>query len=101
MEDFIVKKVDDVQGKWYMYIGFNEARLDRHTMVNCYGDAIIRPDDKSEYCFSYSFHHSLDWREVSGITLKPVKRYRLTMEQLTKMGSDIFNNIKEFISKMN
>ena len=101
MEDFIVKKENSLDGQWYMYIGFKEMRLNYNGMVTCCGSAIIRPDDESEYFFSYAFNHSLDWREVSGITLKPIKRYGLSLNELNKIGSDIFYNINEFISRMN
>lgn len=101
MEDFIVKKADGEEGTWYMHIGFKEIRVNDEPMVNCSGSAVICPDDETEYTFSYSFRHSLDWREVTAISLKPVKSYKITMEQVNKIATDIFYNIKEFISRMN
>jgi len=101
MEDFLVKREDSEDGKWYMYIGFKDMRADCDPMVNCFGSALIRPDDDSEYWFNYSFHHSLDWREFSGMILRPIKKYGLTKEEVRKIGNDIFYHIKEFISMMN
>ena len=101
MEDFVVKRGDSKDGKWYMYIGFKDMRTDCEAMVNCFGSALIRPDDESEYWFNYSFHHSLDWLEFRGMIIKPIKNYTLTKEEIRKIGTDIFYNIKEFISKMN
>ena len=101
MEDFIVKKEDSKDGKWYMYIGFKDMRTDCDPMINCFGSALIRPDDDSEYWVNYSFHHSLDWREFSGMILRPIKKYTLTKAQVRKLAIEIFYNIKEFISKMN
>ena len=101
MEDFTVKRKDSNDGQWYMYIGFKDMRADCDPMANCFGSALIRPDDDSEYWFNYSFHHSLDWRQVSGMILRPMKNYKLTMEQLRKISSDICYNIIEFISRMN
>ena len=98
MEDFLVRRPggdDD-----YMYIGFSEHRNDR-SMMNCSGLAKIRLTDKYECWFNYSFLHSVDWSEVTGITLKPNKKYKLTMEEIRKVGSDIIFYIREFISRMN
>jgi hypothetical protein len=101
MEDFIVKRENSKGGKWYMYIGFQDMRTDCEPMVNCFGSVLISPDDESEYWFNYSFHHSLDWHEFSGMILRPIKKYPLTRQQVREIGSDIVYNIKEFISKMN
>ena len=101
MEDFVARRPESDDGKWYMYIGFQDMRLDADPMVSCFGSALIRPDDKSEYWFNYSFHHSLDWKELRGMVLRPNQKCPLTNEQINKIGIDIFRNIKEFISKMN
>ena len=61
----------------------------------------LRPDDESEYYFNYSFYHTPDWCKVSGMTLKPVKSYKLSMEEVKKIAGDIFYNIKSFVTKMN
>ena len=55
MEDFVVKRGDSKDGKWYMYIGFQEMRANRDPMINCFGSALIRPDDKAEYWFNHQF----------------------------------------------
>ena len=101
MEDFIVRREDSKDGKWYMYIGFKDMRTDCDPMANCFGSALIRPDNESEYWVNYSFHHSVDWHEFSGMILKPIKKYTLTKEQIRQIAGEIFYNIKEFISKMN
>ena len=101
MEDFIVKKENSEDGNWYMYIGFKDTRTDYDPLSNCFGSALIRPEDDSEYWVNYSFHHSLDWAEFSGMILKPIQKYALTKEQLQKIAGEIFYNIKEFISRMN
>jgi hypothetical protein len=48
-----------------------------------------------------SFLHSIDWSEETGTTLKPNKKYKITMEQIRKVGSDIIFYIREFISRIN
>ena len=101
MEDFIVKRNCSKDGKWFMYVGFKDIRMDTEPLVNCFGSALIKPDDGSEYWFNYSFHHSLDWRESRGMIVRPVKNYPLTKEEIIKIGYDIINNIKEFIARMN
>jgi len=98
MEDFLVRRPDGDDD--YMYIGFTEIRNDRSTM-NCWGLAKVSLADKYECWFNYSFLHSVDWSQVTGITLKPNKKYKLTMEEVRKVGSDIIFYIREFISRMN
>ena len=103
MEDFLVKRASGYDGKedWYMYIGFKVTRSTDHSLDNCYGLALVKPDEETEYWFSYSFHHSVDWTQVSGMVLKSTKRYGLSLEQVKKFANDILYNIKEFITKMN
>ena len=103
MEDFIVRRLNGTGdiGDWYMYIGFTEMRTKNNAMINCSGLAMVRLDDRYECWFNYSFHHSLDWREVSGMVLKPNRKYGISMEQITKVATDIYYNIREFISRMN
>ena len=101
MEDFIVKKHDSIDDRWYMYIGFHDKRIKRNPGVSCYGSAVIHEDDGEDYCFSYSFDHSSDWNVVSGMKLTPLATYNMSMTQVQKIASSIFYNIKEFISKMN
>ena len=101
MEDFVVKRGDSKDGKWYMYIGFQEMRANRDPMINFFGSALIRPDDKAEYWFNYSFYHSLDWGEFTGMVIRPIKKYALTKKEISEIGRDIFYNIQEFVSRMN
>jgi len=98
MEDFLVRRPDHEDA--YMYIGFTEIRNDE-TMMNCCGLAKVCLEDKYECWFNYSFHHSIDWSKVTGITLKPNRKYKITMEEIRKVGSDIIFYIREFISRMN
>ena len=98
MEDFLLIGPDGEDD--YLYNGFTEIRNDQ-SMMNCCGLAKIRLADKYECWFNYSFLHSVDWSEVTGITLKPNKKYKLTMEEVRKVGSDIIFYIREFISRMN
>lgn len=103
MEDFLVKRLNNIGeiSDWYMYIGFKETPSNDHSMINCQGSALVKHDDKTQYWFNYSFHHSIDWTEMSGMVLTPNKKYRLSMEQITRVANDIYFNIREFISKMN
>jgi hypothetical protein len=102
MEDFIVRKQDSRDyDKWYMYIGFNDMPKHSNSLGYCYGSALVRIDDESEYWFNYSFHHSADWNEAKGITITSIKKNKLSSAQLIKIGKDILRNIKEFITKMN
>lgn len=101
MESFTVNREDSTEGKWYIHIVYNETPANGERMVNCYGAAVVRPDDESEYYFNYSFYHTPDWCKVSGMTLKPVKSYKLSMEEVKKIAGDIFYNIKSFVTKMN
>jgi hypothetical protein len=101
MEDFRVNRKEGDDNKCYMHIGFKDMRTGYNYMNKCFGSALVRPGDDTEYWFSYSFHHSMDWREVGDMLLRPVNEYRLSTEQLGKIGSEIFYYIKEFISKMN
>jgi hypothetical protein len=97
MEDFLVRRRGG--GDDYMYIGFTEIR--NESMMNCSGLAKVRVGDKYEYWFNYSFLHSIDWSQVTGITLRPNQKYKMTMEELRKVGSDIIFYIREFIARMN
>ena len=103
MEDFLVRRLNGAGNKddWYMYIGFTEMLTKDDPMINCWGLAMVRLDDKYECWFNYSFHHSIDWREVRGMVLKPTRKYRISIEQIRKIGSEIYYNIREFISRMN
>jgi hypothetical protein len=103
MEDFLVRRVNGADDKddWYMYIGFTEMLKKDDPMISCHGLAMVRLEGKYECWFKYSFHHSLDWREVSGMVLKPTRKYRISMDDVRKIGSDIYYNIREFISRMN
>lgn len=103
MEDFLVRRMNGKHDKddWYMYIGFTEMLTKDNPMINCYGLAMVRLKGKYECWFNYSFHHSIDWREVSGMVLKPNRNYRISMNQVRKIGTDIYYNIREFISRMN
>ena len=101
MGDFLVRRDNSKHGNWYMYIGFNDIRADCDLTIKCFGSAMIRPDDHSEYWFDYSFHHSPDWREFSEVILRPNKKHTLTKEQIKKISNDIIRNIKQFICMMN
>lgn len=103
MEDFIVRRLNGTGDKddWYMYIGFTEMRIEDDPLISCTGLAMVRLENSYECWFDYSFHHSLDWREVSGMVLKPNRKYRMSIEQIRKVGTDIYYNIREFISRMN
>lgn len=103
MEDFLVRRLNGARDKddWYMYIGFTEIVTGDNPMIDCHGLAMVKLDGKYECWFNYSFQHSLDWREVSGMVLKPNRKYRISVEQIRKIGSDIYSNIREFISRMN
>lgn len=103
MEDFIVRRLNKAGdiGDWYMYIGFTEMRANDKSLINCSGLAMVRFEDRYECWFDYSFHHSLDWCEVSGMVLKPNRKYGISREQIRKIATDIYHNIREFISRMN
>ena len=82
-----------------LYIGFTGIR--NESMMNCSGLAKVRVSDRYECWFNYSFLHSIDWSQVTGITLTPNQKYKITMEEIGKVGSDIIFYIREFISRMN
>jgi hypothetical protein len=103
MADFIVRRMNGTGeiGDWYMYIGFTEMPSENRALFNCSGLAMVRFEDRYECWFNYSFHHSLDWGEVSGMVLQPNRKYGISMEQIRKIAGDIYYNIREFISRMN
>ena len=103
MEDFTVKRLDGPNGKhgWYMYIGFCEKTSKNDPMIDCYGIALLLRDGKKRYWFNYSFNHSRDWNEITNITLRPAKKYQLSLDNLCEVSSDIIHHILDFISMRN
>jgi hypothetical protein len=99
MEDFLVRKMGAEDS--YMYIGFTDQPGEDSPMINCRGLAKVRTNNRYECWFNYSFHHSIDWSKLSGIVLKPVRKYKITDEELKRIGIEIMFNIREFISRMN
>ena len=45
MENFTVNREDSTEGKWQIHIVYNETPANEEQMVNCYGAAVVRPDD--------------------------------------------------------
>ena len=103
MEDFTVKRLGGPNGKkgWYMYIGFTEKPKKNNSMIDCHGIALVLPDGETECWFNYSFGHSRDWNEITDMILKPAQKYKLSMDKLGELGSDIVHNILEFICMRN
>jgi hypothetical protein len=103
MKDFMVNRVDESTGKagLYMYIDFTEKLSGDRRFVDCYGSATVMLDGKNEYLFDYSFGHTPDWIRVTSLTLRPAERYKLDDLQLVRVGSDIINQIKSFITRLN
>ena len=102
MKDFVVNKLDGSTGKMglYMYIDFTEKLSRDRSLIDCYGSATV-VDGKEEYLFGYAFGHTPDWFRVTNITLRPAQRYKLDDVQLVRLTTDIVNQIRVFISRLN
>ena len=103
MKDFTVNRVDELTGKagLYMCIDFTERLSGDHSLIDCYGSATVLLDGKTQYLFGYAFGHTPDWFRVTSITLRPAQRYKLDDLQLVRLSSDIVNQIRTFISRLN
>ena len=103
MKDFLVNRIDELTGKSgpYMYIDFTERLSGDHRFIDCFGSATVVLDGKNEYLFDYSFGHTPDWIRVTSMTLRPAQKYKLDDMQIVRLGSDIVNQIKRFITRLN
>jgi len=103
MKDFLVNRMDKLTGKRgpYMYIDFTETLSGDHRFIDCSGSATVVLDGKNEYLFEYAFGHTPDWFRVTSLMLRPAENYKLDDFQLVRVGSDIVNQIKIFISRLN
>ena len=101
MKDFVVTRLGaDGQKKVEMHIGFRQTRFGNDSMVICYGCASIFLDQKQHW-FNYLFDHSPDWNVVTNLAVTPITKYRINADQLCEVGTQIINNIIEFIVREN
>ena len=101
MKDFVVMRLGaDGQKTWQMHIGFKQKRFGNDSMVICYGCASVLLGKKPHW-FNYLFDHSPDWNIVTNLTVTPVTKYRINADQLCEVGTQIINNIIEFIVREN
>ena len=103
MKDFLVNRVNEMTGKRgpYMYIDFTETLSGDHRFIDCCGSATVVLDGKKEYLFDYAFGHTPDWFCITSMMLRPAGSYKLDELQMVRVGSDIVNQIKTFISRLN
>lgn len=102
MRDFIVKNFDDLHGKdWYMHIGFTDVPHRQGNLHECYGAALVLVDGKKKCWFGYSFGHSSDWNTITDMTVRPIKKYKLSFDEICEVGSDIVFHIQQFIVQGN
>jgi hypothetical protein len=103
MKDFLVNRMDKVTGKSgpYMYIDFTETLSVDHRFIDCCGSATVVMDGEKEYLFDYAFGHTPDWFRVTSLMLRPAESYKLDELQLVRVASDIVNQIRNFISRLN
>ena len=101
MKDFVVMR-QGVDGKkaWQMYIGFRQSSFVNDGLISCFGCALVQIDEKQEW-FNYLFDHSPDWNIVTNLVLSPVKEPRVNSDDLDDVGTQIINNIRDFIARGN
>ena len=101
MKDFVVTRLGpDGKKTLEMHIGFRQTRFGNDSMVICYGCASVLLDKKRHW-FNYLFDHSLDWNVVTNLAVTPITKCLINADQLCEVGTQIINNIIEFIVREN